>query len=667
MTFQRTISKFLRPSGVRLMLGSAIAMVLAACGNNPHPAPLEKTRPDGSPWQVRYSYMPDDARSLDPQFAYDQMSRLLLEPVYDTLLEYHRFKTDPFEVVPCQVETMPERIKNPDGTETYLCHLKHGIHFHDDPCFPDGKGREVTARDVEFAWKRIVDPKIECPALAPLQEYVAGFQEAYDEAKARGAMDYSKPLKGLEVVDDYTFRIHLLKAYPQIIFWMAMHFTCPVAREAVEYYDGKEHPDGRNGSMVQRPAFQWHPVGTGAFKLVEYQLGSRARFLRNPDYHTVVFPSDGIPPENEAELRPLAGKQLPLVDEVLVTVFREQPPILVLFRQGYLDNMGVNKDAFNRVVTSAHGLTPEFKERGVTLEKEVDVSTFFTSFNMQDPVIGTNKKLRQALSCSVDRQSFVEIFWNGVAPVAEQLMPPGFFGYDANYRNPYGFNLEKARKLIAEAGYPNGIDPKTNLPLELTMDASANSSEERQMTEFIQKQYEQLGVKVKVIENTFAALLAKEDNGNFQILYGTGWGADYPDPENFYMLFYSHNFPPGGKNVSLYKSKEFDEAFEKMATMDNGPERLEYINKLRGILAEDCPLLFEFHKAFFGAAQPWAGHAKTNMMLEGGLKYARVDVAMREKAQKEWNHTPLWPIALLGIIVVAAAVYAIRLNRLRNA
>src|SRR5581483_5988123 len=150
---------------------------------------------------------------------------------------------------------------------------------------------EVTVRDVEYAWKRIADPKIECPALASLQDYVAGLKEAYEAAKTAGSFDYSKPLKGFEIVDDQTFNVHLLQAYPQIIYWMAMHFMTPVAREAVEYYDGKEHPDGPKGEMVQRPAFQWHPVGTGAFILEHYAPASRARLVRNPNYRTEVFPA----------------------------------------------------------------------------------------------------------------------------------------------------------------------------------------------------------------------------------------------------------------------------------------------------------------------------------------------------------------------------------------
>jgi ABC-type transport system substrate-binding protein len=649
-----------------LALAALSALFIAGCGNDPNLEPLHKTRADGSPWEVRYAAMPDDPRSLDPQFAYDQMSHRLLEMVMDTLLEYHPFKTDPYEVMPALLEAMPQRSKNADGTETYTCKLKRGIPFQDDPCFPGGKGRECTVRDIEYAWKRMADPKVECPALSALQDYIAGLGEAYDAAKKAGKFDYSKPLEGFEIVDDQTFRIHLLKAYPQIVYWMAMQFTSPVPPEAVAYYDGHEHPDGPHGKMVQRPEFKWHPVGTGAYHMVEYKPASRVRMVRNPNYHTVVFPSDGYPPERADFLRQFAGMPVPLVDEVQITIFRETTPIPILFKQGYLDGMGVGKDAYDRTVTTTHELTPEFKARGVRLEKDLDVSTFFISLNMQDPVLGTNKKLRQALSCAYDGQSYVDIFWNGVAPVAQQLMPPGIFGYDKNYKNPYGYDLEKGKKLLAEAGYPNGIDSKTGRQLELTMDSSATGSEERQMTEFVQKGFQQLGIRVNVVEDNFAQLLAKEDNGNFQILDGTGWGADYPDPENFYMLFNSRNFPPEGKNACRYKNPEFDKVFDQMATMDNTPERLELVNKLRGMLAEDCPQIFNFHKAFYTVVQPWARRTSTNMLLEGAMKYQQVDPVMRARLQKEWNRTPAWPPYVLAFLVAGAVGYAVWFNRHRN-
>ncbi len=644
-----------------------VAGAFTACNNDPHPPPLREKRDDGTPWRVRYTGIRDDARSLDPQFSYDQMGHTVLETICDTPLEYHPMKTDPYELMPGLLERMPERINNADGSVTYHCVLKRGIHYHDDPCFPGGKGREMTAADMEFSVKRMCDPKVECPIFSTLQEFIAGMTEAHDAAKANaGVYDYAKPVRGMEVVDSHTFRLHLKKPYPQILYWMAMQFFAPTAREAVEYYDGEEHPDGTGRKKVLRPLFRWHPVTTGPFRLVSYQQGQSFRFVRNENYKTTRFPTEGWVPENEALLRPLAGAQLPLVDEVQMPILQEELPIWLLTRQGFLDGAGVGKDAFNSVVTASHELSPKFGARGMRLGKRIEPSTFWIMVNMQDPLLGSNKKLRQALSCSFDAQSWVDIFYNGTAEVATQLVPPGLYGHQKGLKNPYGFDLEKGKRLLAEAGYPNGIDPKTGQPLQLTLDATAGDSWHRQTIEFEQRCIERLGVRVRINENTFPRQQEKLDQGNFQIA-SAGWGADYPDPENYFFLFYSKNFPLAGSNWARFSNPEFDRMFEHMATMDNSPERLALVHKLNAFLIEECPITLHFHKAYYTMIQPWAPRTNTNEMLEVGLKYAVTDPVVRDKKRREWNPKPMWPIGVALIGVVALAGYGVRWNRRRVA
>ena len=641
------------------------SLALAGCGNNPNPEPFQKTRPDGSPWLVRYSILSDDPREFDPQKMYDQMSRRVLEPVYDTLLEYHPMKTDPYEVRPALLAEMPAKETSLDGKISYLCRLKRGVRFHNDPCFPGGKGRELVAQDVHFAWQRICDPKVESPFLSNLAEYVPGLQEAHDAAEKAGRFDYSGKLCGLEVLDSHTFRLHLKKPYPQIVFWLAMHCTTPVAREAVEYYDGKEH-DG----VVREDFRKFKAVGTGPFRVEKYIPRQRVQLVRawpEGEYKTTTFPEDGFPPEKAEWLKTLAGKPLPLVDEVSFSIIRENIPIFILTRQGYLDGMGVNKDAFAAMITPQRELSPKYRERGMVLEKDVEPSTFWISFNMENPLIGKNKKLRQALSCAYDGQTYSDIFYNSVAPVAQQIIPPGLYGFQRDRKNPYGYDPEKAKRLIAEAGYPNGIDPATGRPLEITLDGVASGSEDRQRMEFVQRGFETLGVKVKASENTFARMLQKEDTGDFSIVDGTGWGADYPDPENYFFLYYSKNFPPAGKNICRYKNPEFDRMFEQMATMENGPERLAIVHRMTDLLAEDCPVILTFHKAFYTTVQPWAPRTHNNLMLEGGVKFAVLDSAKRDELRAEWNRRPLWPLGLLAALLVGATTYAIRWNRRQNA
>ena len=131
----------------RWLILCLMVVSVTGCGNNPQPAPLRERRADGQPWTVRYASMSDDPRSLDPQRAYDQMSRRILEPTVETLLEYHPFKTAPYEVAPALLAEVPHPEPQPDGTVLYVCRLRPGIRYVDDPCFSGGKGRELVAED----------------------------------------------------------------------------------------------------------------------------------------------------------------------------------------------------------------------------------------------------------------------------------------------------------------------------------------------------------------------------------------------------------------------------------------------------------------------------------------------------------------------------------------
>lgn len=641
---------------VSLLAGAALIFSLAftGCSNNPNPQPLHTKRSDGAPWVPTYRVLPEDPRSLDPQYSYDVLGHAVIAQVYESLLQYNLFKTSPYELEPCLVEEMPKRTRHADGTETYEIRLKKGIFFHDDACFPEGKGRELKASDIFYSFQRIADPKVECPVLSSLQEFVVGLEEAYNAARESGTFDYKKPSGAITVIDDYTFQLHLKKAYPQILYWLAMPFTAPVPHEAVSYYNGK------NG----RALFKFHPVGTGPYVLKDenWQRGRMMRLVRHPGYSATRFPESGWPATENAFFAPKAGKPLPLLDEVQFNIIREAPPAWLLFRQGYIDRTGVGKDVFNSAITAGLTLSPRFAERGVTLQKDIDPGTFYLQFNMEDPVVGTNVNLRRALSMAYNQELSNEIFSNGVDIKAEQLLPPGVIGYDPNFKNKYReFNLPAAKKLLAEAGYPNGIDPKTGRPLVLTLDIAAASSAGRQRAEFDKTQLEQLGIQIKIEENTWAGFQDKVHRGAFQMNNGSGWHADFPDPENFFFLFYSKNIPPQGNNSSRFKNAEFDALFEKMATMDNGPERLAIIQKMTKILTDEAVVIFGSHGVNFTLSQPWLPRVSSNAMLAlgAGMKYIDLDPKLRAEKQIEWNKAPIWPTALLGALFVGMTAYGI--------
>ena len=642
-----------------LALISLAALFFAGCDNDPNPAPYHKTRADGSPWRVRYRALPADPKSFDPQFVYDEESRMFIQPVYDTLLEYQPMKTDPVELIPCLLAEMPKRENHPDGTVSYLCRLKSGIHYHDDPCFPDGKGREIVAADVHYILQRIADPKVESPFLAILEQHIVGLHETRAAGIAKtGKFDYGTPVSGFELLDRYSFRIHLNGPFPQLLYWMAMHAMTPVAREAVEYYDGEMH-DGK-----LRPKFRFYTVGDGPFRMREYVPRQRVRYERVEGYHTSVFPSDGFPPEKAEWLKQFAGQPLPLYDELQIAIVLETIPAFVLGRQGYLDGITANKDAFAAVVTTTGELTPKYQARGMELEKVVTPGTFFISFNMQDPVIGKNVKLRKALARAYDARAYVQIFYSGVAPVSNQLLPRGLFGYDPHYVDPNHYDLEEAKRLLAEAGYPDGRDARTGEQLVLSIEEPVESTEYRQRAEYEVRLFEALGIKLKINEGTYARLMERLEQGNFQIGSGTGWVADFPDPENFFFLFYSKNFPRAGANYCRYSKPQFDRAYEKMAEMDDGPDRLALIQEMNKMLADDCPAIFQFDKAFYVATAPWARWTHNTPTIEGGYdKYQQVDPVLRAQLKAQWNRKPLWPLIALGLLIATGFIYAVRWNR----
>jgi len=640
----------------------SLAGFLSSCDNNPNPKALEEHKPDGSPWQVRYAALGEDPRSLDPQYSYDTIGHAVDALIYETLLDYNPFKVDPYELVPCLTEGMPERKKMPDGRETWTIHLKKGLFFHDDPCFEatHGIGREVVADDIAYVFKRIADPKVECPVFSTLQDYIFGLGEAYDEAKKNGFFSYDKPLMGVEVVDRYTVRLTLTKAYPQIQYWLAMPFTAPVPHEAVDYYDGIPH----NG--ITREQFKFHPVGTGPFQLVGWKRNSLMRFKRFRRYNATTFPAGGWSPDMDARFKPLAGAQIPFIDEIQMRIVHESIPAWLLFKQGYLDASGIGKDVFNTVLDPSRELTPEFKERGIELHKDPEPGTFYLIFNMDDPIYGKNKKLRQAISAAYDEDLSNEIFSNGIDLNAQELLPPGVFGYQPELKNPFKqHDMALAKKLMEEAGYPGGRNPKTGEPLEITLDVAAESAVGRQLAEFQKAQIEQLGIRVKVAENLWDRQQEKVLNGQFQLV-AFGWNADYPDPENFFFLFYSKNIPPQGSNSCRYSNPEFDRLFEKMSTMDNSPERLELIHKLTAILNGDCPFVLLSHSVVFSLTQPWAPRVSSNPLMYNGAKYGSVDVALRMKKQQESNKLKLWPLYSGLFVVAICGIYGIVWSLKRN-
>ncbi len=637
----------------RQMLMLSLSLLLVGCNNYPYASPGLK--PDGQPKIIWYQGLNEDPKSFDPQVAYDTVSAEVLNNIDETLYQYNYLKVKHITVEPSLADKMPTRQPDAQGSETYTIKIKKGVLFQDDPCFPGGKGRELTSDDFIYAIKRLADPFIKSPTASPVfptfAASIVGLQEFYDLAKSAKQTDYKQEISGIKKVDNYTFTIHLKELDPQFVFWLALPFFAPTAVEATTYYDGQVH----NGELHEK--FMFHPVGTGAYKLKSWQRNQRIILARNPNYHYGRFPTAGEPGDQAKGLLADAGKELPFVDEAYFNIIRETVPMWTLFRQGYVDSLGDYgrglKDTLPQVVSSDGVLTPEFQRLGVKPQYITQVDTFYYDFNMHDPIVGKNKKLRQAIVMAFDNKRFIDTFYSGVYIKPESILPPGLFGYDPNYKAPYArHDINRAKQLLKEAGYENGINPKTGKPLVLDVFDRAGGGDSQQRAQFLDQQLSKIGIRVNIRLVTFSQLLSIGQEGRFQMKGSSGWLADYPDPENFLFVLYSKT--DRYTNASGYDNPEYDRLYNQMKQMEDTPARYAIIRKLIDILNEDVPNLYLYHEAYYTFSHPWTEHILIHPTAFNRLKYYKVNPQLRAEKQQEWNQPNyLFIVALFGLILTA--------------
>ncbi|MDQ3814902.1 MAG: ABC transporter substrate-binding protein, partial [Armatimonadota bacterium] len=596
----------------------------------------------------------------------------IVDLIYPSYFQYHYLKR-PFELELALGAEQPQRkpyvyTEGEKGRnvskrgESWTFRIKRGLRFQDDPCFPGGKGREITAADFIYSFRRMADPSVNCPVLGFFIDKIIGFAPYYthnqERAKKKLGADYEMPVAGLQLdpKDPYTFRILLNQPYPQLRYLMAMHFTTPLAHEAVERY-GKE--------------LARHPVGCGPYRLTEYTRKRRIVLEVNPNRRPEFYPTEGEPGDRAAGLLQDAGKPLPLTEKVVYTTVREAITGWNLFLQGYMDTWSVTQENFRQAISRQGNLTPQMKSKGIRLRRSVDLNISYFAFNMTDPVVGgytpEKRKLRQAISLAIDAQSFIDLFSQGIGRTAEFLVPPGLFGYDPNYRNPYRRyerQLTRAKQLLAEAGYPGGIDKKTGDRLTIYYDNTATDASGRQEVGLVKKQIEALGLRLESRPWRDIIWQDRVDKGQFQFIR-YGWIADYPDAENFVFLLYGPNRRPG-PNHAAYNNPEYNRIFERMRAMDDGPERLALIGQLRAIAEEDCPWVFMEHGESLGLGYEWLTNGKPHAMANDTTKYRGINGPLRARRQAEWNQANYWPVVAVMLVLVAGSLPAAATVRQRR-
>ncbi len=552
---------------------------------------------------------PEKIAGFDPINASDRYSGNEAGKVYEGLYEFHPLKR-PYELMPNLAESLPT--VSTDGL-TYTFKIRKGVLFHDSPAFQGGTGREMKADDVVYSIKRLADPKLNAKGWWLLDDRIAGLNEWKTKYSTADATNYDEEIEGLKKIDDYTVQVKLKKPYPQFLYALAMPYTFVVAKEAVTHF-GKE--------------FLNYPVGTGPFILPKFEQSSMITYVRNPKFREKLYPSEGEEGDDKRGLLADAGKKIPLVDKINVHIITESQPKWLSFMKAKDDLLEVKDVNIQQSISPEKELKTEHKEKGVRLFMNPVLDVTYFAFNHEEAIF-KNKKLRQAMNLAFDRAGYNKIFHENTAFEAHGPTPPGLSGQRKEFKNPYiKYDIEQAKKVLAEAGYPGG----KGLPTITVQTRSDTVS--RQQVEFFEKSMEKIGINIDVGMNTWPELVNKVTKKQHQ-MYTMAWGADYPDAENFLGLLYCPNQSPGS-NGANYCNAEFDAIYKVATIMQDSPERTAMYEKLNEMVALDLPWVIGFHRTDIYLAQAWLKNYKHMEFNHSQFQYLNVDLEVKKQLSKKF-------------------------------
>lgn len=417
-------------------------------------------------------------------------------------------------------------------------HLRTDMHFHN--------GRRLNAHDVQYSFERLLSPASASPrpwVLMPI----------------RGAADFragrTERVEGIVVGDDSTVVLHLERPYTPFLAQLTMTSAAVVPREGVE--------------RLGDDRFAQDPVGSGPFRFDSRQRDSWVRLSRFEGYAggppAIKSLEFTVIPSISVAIEKFAAGELDLLDDV--------PP-------GQVELAG--------------------RRFGDRLHIWSGLSVRFFGFNLTREPFRDNAPLRRAFNLAVNKRAITEVLNEGVGLVSTGPVPPGLPGHNPEL-DGYPFNMDRARELLAEAGYPGG----RGLP-EITLYYNTNPVD-RRICEFVQACLSEIGVRIRLKSLEWAAFLAAIRAGEPELFRGS-WVGDFPDAHNFlHTLFHSSNWGDPG-NYARYANPEVDSLLDRAMRIADFGQREELYRRAEEIIGFDAPWIFLFHPGQVALVSPrWSG------------------------------------------------------------
>jgi oligopeptide transport system substrate-binding protein len=591
-----------------------VLAALALAGVAPRIAAAQSRSAGGNPLvtTLRVAF-PVAETGFDPQATSDLYSDHVQRAIFETLYAFD-YLARPYRRVPRIATALPQI---EDGGRTWTFHVRPGIHFADDAAF-NGKKRELTAADYVYSWKRLLDPRVRSPFSWYLQGKIVGADAVIAAAKG-GKLDYDAPIEGLRALDRYTIRVKL-KDPDYILFgYLCSSPMAALAREVIERYGDT------NGWTMD------HPVGTGPFMLKSWRRGQQIVLEANPNFRDERFPepSDAA---DRASFAGVAGKRLPLVDRIDISIMEESNPRLLAFDSRALDYVDLPSELTDHALDASNRLKPAYTARGVTLQRLTQPAVQYAYFNMQDGVVGgyTNEKvaLRRAVVMAFNTAELIKVVYQGQALPATQPIPPNVPGHDDSLNVAAPYNPAGARALLDKFGYVdrNGDgwrDLPDGKPLSLVM-ASMPTTRDREIDEIWQRNLKAVGIRVEFMKQKWPDLLKMGKAGHLQF-WRVGWINAYAEGDAFAQLLYGGNI--GQTNYSRFDLPAYDALYRKSRTIPDGPERNVLYRKMAELVAAYNPWVLHVYTIENTLVQPWVRGYRKHAYWSHPWEFIGIDTA----------------------------------------
>jgi len=414
------------------------------------------------------------------------------------------------------------------GWEVSADGLVYTFYLHKDATFHDG--RPITVEDIIYSWERSTDPATGSDTAFTYLGDIVGVAD-----KLTGQADH---ISGLRAIDDHTLEVRITAPVIPFLAKLAYPVAFVVDRE-----------------NVTQPDWEYQPNGTGPFKLKIWRDDDLLILIRNEQYY--------LEPAQVNHVVYDLGPGLPLA----------------MYETGEIDLVGISSDTLERVQDPNNPLSAELSTGAGMCTSTIGLNNRLAPFD--------DVRVRQAFNYALDKERLIDTFSGGNALPADGPLPPGMPGYGGLDGESYPYDPQKARELMAAAGYADPADIGA-----LTFTTQGYGDVGPYITAVITLWQEALGVTIDPVMLEPFAYYGELYAGNTGHFYSSGWCADYPDPQNFLDILYHSE---STQNLGGFADPEIDALLEKARTESDVNKRLGVYQEAERRIVKEAPVVFTSH------------------------------------------------------------------------